>query len=241
MSTSDRREREREARRRAILDAAETVMTERGFSATTMDDVAAAAELSKGTLYLYFENKDALCAAIAERQMQQSVPELSAAMAEQPTGITRLRCALDYLARLMRARPHLFRVMLSWMLAGVQSDPDMPALARYREMVGRAVTLITEAVQSGQQDGSVRHDVDPLHQAVQLWGGFLGVMLLELNRDDVSRRMPYAVDVDAMTPLYLDNMMRALEPDRAPQLGTPADDGSGCPSPSVRGHGRSER
>lgn len=43
-----------------ILDAAERLYFGKGIDTTTMDEVAEAAELSKGTLYLYFKNKDDL-------------------------------------------------------------------------------------------------------------------------------------------------------------------------------------
>ena len=51
---------EPETRRQAILDAALAVFAERGFEAARLDDVAARAGVAKGTLYLYFRDKEAL-------------------------------------------------------------------------------------------------------------------------------------------------------------------------------------
>ena len=65
LAVAARRERERTARREAILDAAEELVVSDGYHGLRMDAVAEAVELSKGTLYLYFANKDALCAAVA--------------------------------------------------------------------------------------------------------------------------------------------------------------------------------
>ena len=62
MGIAERKEREKEQRRKAILDAAEKVFFEKGLKYSTMDDVAEEAELSKGTLYLYFKNKEELFA-----------------------------------------------------------------------------------------------------------------------------------------------------------------------------------
>lgn len=50
-----RRERERLARRRAMLDAARTVFAEKGYDGATLDEIAERAEFGKGTLYNYFE------------------------------------------------------------------------------------------------------------------------------------------------------------------------------------------
>lgn len=210
MTVADRREREREARRQSILDAAERIMCRVGFASTTMDDVAAEAELSKGTLYLYFDNKDALCAAIAERALSKLRPQMREAMQSEPTGLAQLRCGVSLQAEFFREHPHLYRMMVSWLLIGLQASEEAPSFAAYREAIGRGVSLALEAIELGKRDGTIREDVDPLHFAVQLWGGLMGVTLLRLSREDVGRRLPYPVDVDALTPLYVDNMLRAV-------------------------------
>lgn len=58
--TPSRREQQKEARRRDILEAGFEVFTAQGFSATRLDDVAARAGVGKGTIYLYFDSKEAL-------------------------------------------------------------------------------------------------------------------------------------------------------------------------------------
>ena len=61
-----RREREKEAHRQEILDAAIKVFAEKGFSAATLDEIAQEAEFSKGTIYLYFSNKEDLLYSILD-------------------------------------------------------------------------------------------------------------------------------------------------------------------------------
>jgi TetR/AcrR family transcriptional regulator, repressor of fatR-cypB operon len=53
-----RRQRERTARRQEILRAAGHVFAERGYAEATLDEIAARAELAKGTIYNYFESKE---------------------------------------------------------------------------------------------------------------------------------------------------------------------------------------
>lgn len=60
MGTHERKEREREHRREDILDAAQHVFFEKGLPTATMDEIAEIAELSKGTLYLYYKSKEDL-------------------------------------------------------------------------------------------------------------------------------------------------------------------------------------
>jgi len=57
INPTTRRERERLARRRDIVDAARRIFAEKGFNEATLDDVAVRAEFGKGTLYNYFSNK----------------------------------------------------------------------------------------------------------------------------------------------------------------------------------------
>ena len=65
MGIQERKERERERRRQQIIVAAKKVFSEKGFNKATMDDIAGEAELSPGTLYLYFKNKEELYLVVA--------------------------------------------------------------------------------------------------------------------------------------------------------------------------------
>ena len=58
IKSKPRWERRKDARPQEVLAAALDIFVERGYAATRLDDVAARAGVSKGTLYLYFENKD---------------------------------------------------------------------------------------------------------------------------------------------------------------------------------------
>jgi AcrR family transcriptional regulator len=64
-----------EVRREQILDAAARVFTERGIAATSMAEVATAAGVAKGTLYLYFDSKELLVDAVAGRYHRVVVDE----------------------------------------------------------------------------------------------------------------------------------------------------------------------
>ena len=64
MGIPERKEREKAMRRQQIQDAAKKVFLEKGFSATTMEDIAQASELSVATIYLYFKTKDELFASL---------------------------------------------------------------------------------------------------------------------------------------------------------------------------------
>src|SRR6516164_3382369 len=56
------------AKRRQIIDGARATFLEQGFDAASMNDIARAAGVSKGTLYVYFQNKEQLFQAICNRE-----------------------------------------------------------------------------------------------------------------------------------------------------------------------------
>ena len=70
MGIQERKEREKGRRRQQIMIAAKRVFSLKGFNKATMEDIANEAELSPGTLYLYFKNKDELCASLSLRILQ---------------------------------------------------------------------------------------------------------------------------------------------------------------------------
>jgi len=70
-----------EVRREEIMDAAQRLFLKQGVAATTIDDVAAAAEIAKGTVYLHFTSKQTLLAALGERFAEQHLVSIKAALA----------------------------------------------------------------------------------------------------------------------------------------------------------------
>ena len=215
MAVAARRERERTARREAILDAAQELIAEQGYAGMRMDSVAEAVELSKGTLYLYFENKDALCAAVATRLLDTLLPFLDEALSDTPTGLDAIVQLLQNYYSFTQDNPHHFRFAMEWLGAGERMDDSTEAFQIYRGRVGQMLSLVVASLQRGQTDGTIRADIDPLPQAIQLWTSFLGVVMVGLNKEGMAQRIPVPVDLEQLVPLHLDAMVRALSSEGA--------------------------
>lgn len=215
MTAAARRQREKEARREAILEAAEARLRDVGPHTLTMDEVAQLAELSKGALYLYFPSKDALLAAVAERRMASHLPRVRAAVLRARTGIDRVIAIVRAHQSRFREEPEVFRMMIEWLL---QPDLDDRSedFAAYRARVDEAFGMLIEALQEGRRDGSIRADVDPLHQAMNLWSSSLGVFLMQHNASAMVRRLARPVDFGRLPALHEDSLRRALAPQSAP-------------------------
>ncbi len=73
-SSAHKRERRKEARPGELLDAALSLFVSKGFSATKVEDVAASAGVSKGTLFLYFSSKEDLFKAVIRANLADHFP-----------------------------------------------------------------------------------------------------------------------------------------------------------------------
>lgn len=69
-----------ELRREELLDAAQRLFLDKGIAATSIDDIASAAEVAKGTFYLYFASKEVLLHELQERFVSAFLERLEAAM-----------------------------------------------------------------------------------------------------------------------------------------------------------------
>ena len=161
MTVAQRRRRERQQRRAQILEAAQTVFTERGLAAATMDQVAAAAEVSKGTLYLYFRSKDELFMGLAS-EVAEATHEAIAGIAadESLSGLDCFRSMARAAARVALAHPNTVRSMVIWMASGDACDIESDGFKDYRAKVESVHKLMIGGLMRGQADGSIRKDLD---------------------------------------------------------------------------------
>ncbi len=143
-------------RKQAILDAALTVFAERGFEAARLDDIAARAGVAKGTLYLYFKDKETLF----EELLRGAVSPILAgvtALAEAPD--VPFAQALDTLYGfferevLATDRKLLLRLVLT-------EGPRFPRIAEahYRNVVSRMLPLIQKIAKRAAERGELASD-----------------------------------------------------------------------------------
>ena len=113
MSVKERREREKKQRRETILNAAIDVLNENGFIGFSMDKVADKAELSKGSLYLYFENKEKLIIGIFWRKMKELADSINKILNQDKPFEEILMEYIESALNFYRSEQGLFKLMLS--------------------------------------------------------------------------------------------------------------------------------
>lgn len=187
---------------------------ERGFAATRMDDVAARAGVTKGTVYLYFPGKEELFKAVVRENI---VPMLDAATQGA-------REATDpYAARLERFVARLVAFATSSDAIGaipkivLAEAHNFPALARFYadEVIARGIGAVEGMIATGIETGEFR-PVDP-HNAAH---GLIAPILLSLIwRHSLDQYASITFDPAAVAATHLDIMLRGLRAASPPQPG----------------------
>jgi TetR/AcrR family transcriptional regulator, fatty acid metabolism regulator protein len=185
-------------KRDAILKAATQVFARRGFFQSQVADVARAAGVAAGTVYLYFRSKDDLLVSIFERTMKETLAEGQGAIA----GVTDPRDRLRRIARL-----HLERMGRDRDLAIVfqvelrQSTKFMERFSStyLRDYLG----IIRDTISEGQASGAFRADFNPTIAAKALFGA-----LDEMATNWILTARPYglAEQADEVIDLFLNGV-----------------------------------
>jgi AcrR family transcriptional regulator len=159
---------EKEARKQDILDAAARLFSHRDFHEVTVDQVAEEVGLSKGTLYLYFKNKDDLFHTIVVQKTQSLLRTLEEAVeCTRPFG----ECLLEF------ARTHClfyqenvvyFKITHSEMTR-MSADSQYRVHAYVAQTFQAYLTILMELVKKGQREGVLRPG-DPLSLVKALRG-----------------------------------------------------------------------
>lgn len=213
MTVAKRREREREERRSAILAAAEKVFFAKGFAAATMDEVAGEAEVSKGTLYLYFKSKDDLFFAIASPMIDRTVERLFAIAQRDDTGIALVEQMLAAQSAIVGAHPQQFRIISMRMAMGFGDvDPDTESFAAHHARVFRVTSTYVNVIERGQRDGSIRTDLVAVETAVRLWASLQGILLMRINLAESRARMPLHIDAESLVSGHIAMVCEGLRP-----------------------------
>jgi AcrR family transcriptional regulator len=189
-SAQSRRDREKQARAEAILDAAEHVFFSKGFAQTSMDEIARQAEVSRALVYVYYKDKAALMRAIMLRAIDTLATRFERAIESADSGLAQIdRIGQAYYAFSVEEADY-FNVMtdLNTFPEPVEPDQQMDALTRCRARIKAAMV---RALENGLRDGSIAPErvANPLQTAFFLQGALHGVIMQ--TRGPFARRDGY--------------------------------------------------
>jgi len=165
---ASRKERERTARRRAILAAAERVLVRGGYHEATVEQIAQEAEFSVGTLYNFFKGKDDLYAQVVEKIAREFLADFDSKVLGLEDPEEALGALIELRLTHLEEHRGFFRAFLERSPVG-RFDPAR-ALPRqcvglYDQYVDAVCRLFARGVEAGRFDG-----LDPLYLTLFLEG-----------------------------------------------------------------------
>lgn len=192
MGTKERREREREGRKRAILEAAKVVFFSKGFQSATMDQIAEAAELSKGTVYAYFANKEDLYVTILLEGLGLLHECFQRAVAGKPDWEEKLRSIGWAYYEFFRENRSYYNILFLMQHGEITSRVSEEVSAACLEKGLACLKVLSEAVEQGIQEGEAKTHA-PMKTAVLLWGTLNGIILL-FEEEEHRRLIPDSLE-----------------------------------------------
>lgn len=206
--------RERKRRRDQIVDAAEKVIFSNGLEQATMEEIAETAELSKGTLYLYFKNKQELYLAICERGSNLLNGRLAKVFAADRSGLEIIRELGAVYLRFVRDNPEYFTAFMHYeSLMNLDELEESEMVETCENNVREAMTFIVRALQIGMQDGTIDDSADPRELAVLIWACTKGlVQMTHMKEQGHHFKMmdEMELDLDSIFESYLNLIGRGI-------------------------------
>jgi AcrR family transcriptional regulator len=135
--------------RERLITAGYRVLSERGYEATTVKEVAREAGVNQGLVHYYFGSKDALLLAVAKEARQQYTQELKRLRQETP--LEQLAAAsFAWGEKVLKETPEQFRVRYELFAMGLHNQELRPAVAESLQCVEEEVALTVAAVRNGE-------------------------------------------------------------------------------------------
>ncbi len=201
MGIYERKQREKEQRKIEILEAARKVFSKKGFNTATMEEIATQAELSPGTLYLYFKNKEELHTSLSIEVLKrlvdkaQKVTELDISVQEKIEKFMDVFIDLyDYDSNILI---NLFHLQSGETLKNL-SDEVLEQIKKYSSLSHKTISAV---IRQGIDEGTFI-DEHPVALADILWASYAGIVLwvdskrlLDDNKDFVKPTLKTAFQI----------------------------------------------
>ncbi|GGX98355.1 TetR/AcrR family transcriptional regulator [Vogesella alkaliphila] len=191
MQEPSRRERKQQESADHISRIAMALFAERGYVNITMEEIARAADVAKGTLYSRFPVKEAILSHFILAEMRDAAPALMAQLQTLPDCRTRLQRYFRHGAHFAQQYRDYLRPYLQYRFGQVfQAD-------RQRSNMGQ---ILTALLGEGMADGEIRRDIPLPQQVLALEMHYVGVLMAWLSLDGLD----LAALLDTMLTLFLD-------------------------------------
>ena len=176
MGIYERKQKEKEYRRNTIINAAQKVFSAKGYNSATMEEIAKEAELSPGTLYLYFKNKEELHTSLSINILARLSAMLRDVVEQDISVEDKIRRFCDVFIQIYDEDAsiliNLFHLQSGETLTNL-SDEVMAQLKTFSsEAHGSLIAVVKEGIEAG-----IFREEHPVALADVIWATYSGVVL----------------------------------------------------------------
>jgi TetR/AcrR family acrAB operon transcriptional repressor len=166
--------------RETILDAAMQVFCEKGYAAATLDDIARAAEVTRGAIYWHFDGKPAVYNSLVQERFGRAFAHLGKLLAQPGTPLERLRRLLVWQLAFVEENAE-YRAVLELTLLKTVATPELAeGMARKAQNLAQMRRQLAELIDEAKAAGELRNDVAAETAALAALGMTSGVTSLWL-------------------------------------------------------------
>jgi len=189
-----------------FLSAAERLFAEKGYRQTTMEDIARSAEYGTGTIYRYFESKDALYGELFERKLAAYLDHLRERLTASASPRARLRTLVHAKMDFFRQNREFLEIFAQEFVATAPSI-DAALTPEALDLRAQCLEVIRDVIKEGLRSGDFRATMDP-DLAVAAISGLSNELLLHcLRSGDVPTEK-----VEAFMTDFIENGLAAGPP-----------------------------
>jgi AcrR family transcriptional regulator len=178
-----RTERSKASRKNDILDGAEAIISTEGLSGLSLKAVAKKANLAIGTIYLYFEKKEDLIAALTLKSRRFLLEKFSQSIQSEENALRQLTQLLTAYFDFYISHPH-YNELVSFFEknAGLEEPPELVQASL------EINKLVSQVVEKGKLRNQIRPDVDAATFSFLLWGTAVGIIqLIEVKKTGIKK------------------------------------------------------
>jgi AcrR family transcriptional regulator len=198
------------SKRDRILDAAYDLFIGKGYWDTKIIDIADAAGIGKGTVYEYFESKDAIFFELFKTKVAAGYESLAELSAKELSGAGKLREYLEVeltnTAKYTFSKSFLIDLMMK---SDAFRNPEL--IKSIHELVSQKFTILYKIIVDGINQGEFR-DVDPLLAAVSVMGSINFLISINYTPFDPNELLPIPKKTNWGGEEILDLILRGLKP-----------------------------
>jgi AcrR family transcriptional regulator len=173
--------------RDAIIDSAEKLFIDKGYHGTRVSEVARHADVSIGSIYVHFESKEGLYAALMERALGIEARYFDAIFDNpEVPDLEKIFSLGEAYLQFFREHPAYFRMLMIPHEDVPEETHDTPIGRQVVERGMHQQQRLAEVIANCIEQGAMRDDINPVHAANFWWAAWNGAIAMTLRRDELA-------------------------------------------------------